>query len=417
MNIDQLFKHFKIENPSGGYFATNIQINGAKATTARLNVDAQSETFGWVTKDTKKDGGNNFGNYRRDRDCLEVKEYSKLYHQTELGLVRDNFQIIRELLHEGTEVTSFGRMARDSQDLRKFLEKLHQSADEICDERGKLINAVNGTNPDTPIFKLYLEKTSRTLCCDTKISDDGKRTLKAFCESRNQLENLPELLGFEGGVRGGNLPEKAPWTNRFRHYLEQIKNQNGNSPLGDLHYVAYELKPMRITGMNYGGAPDDVRKADDRRDHRLRSMDLLLKYEDNAVLTEVKMVGDGNSFSHPLVQLLYYTCFLTCKNQRNRLKRHYKVDGNKLWLCLILEDRDVPQHDKKNYREYPTDNKLRAYKEDKKQVLKFLNHSNVQEQLKAYFCGIFILTITETEDSKKDNYAWKVKEEIKIPFE
>jgi hypothetical protein len=127
-----------------------------------------------------------------------------------------------------------------------------------------------------------------------ELSDQGVALFNEFTEASALYTQLPELSDyFDQGSVG--VDEFGPRGQQFRVWLQGNSTINDGSDIG-LDYVAYELRPLRISGgciQSKQTAGIECTSAEGvSRDLRRISVDLLLRFEGYPLWTELKMQGD-----------------------------------------------------------------------------------------------------------------------------
>ena len=290
-----------------------------------------------------------------------------------VNVLASNFQSIREAmpLHESEDVrdVAIGTLARDGAEMGKVLNALEMRTADILN----IVEALS-RSLDTPLSTIRYELgRSIRLMAGTDLSEQGKSVLAAFSQSQAIYATLPSLRGFgTGNMRGMGPPGMKGAS--LRWYMQNnTVNPLGTSP--PVAYVDYEIKPLNIS---------DTLKWTCRTDPRTESVDLLLTIEDTPALAEVKMDGDDFT-SKALVQLLYYAAILANPSQAIRLSREFRLPAfEKLWLCVIAEERQAT-------------NRVN-FESDLMQTLDFLRHAKSKACLSPFFAGVAVLVIQKATD-------------------
>src|SRR5690606_39032827 len=117
-------------------------------------------------------------------------------------------------------------------------------------------------------------------------------------------------------------------------WFQQAHLLLGPTEEAGLEYVAYALRPLRLSGAEF-------RWERQTQDARRLSIDLLCRFQGQPVWTELKMNGDTWT-SSALQQILLYGAMVAGGHQARRLHSLYgaEFDQGRQWLAVLVEDRD-----------------------------------------------------------------------------
>ena len=352
---------------TGGYILTNVAYQGRKATVF-LNI-AGASSASWRSAERPKATPLTLTSppftLTSETACLSSNTLNAL--ATHFEAIRQSFP---EAAFSKTQKAAIRKLRSGSVEMTNVLNALEARSDDIrhlCESLSRSI--------DTPIYKMRKLKKPLQLVSDSSLSDAGKKLLASFAESVAVYDALPTLTGFGVGNdnRGKTRPNKRDAL--LRHFMEA----NRSNPLQGklrLDFVAHELKPLNIANRlrwSCDGNP------------RTDSIDLLMAYQSDAVITEVKMAGDSFA-SVALVQLLYYAAVLSAAHQKDRLKRWFPQLGDgRPRLGIIVQERN--EADEKGFHD------------DLKAVLTFLRLREAASVLGTHFGGAVVLVVERIGDS------------------
>ena len=215
------------------------------------------------------------------------------------------------------------------------------------------------------------------------MSDAGQELLANFPQATTCYVSVPQLREYciQESVREGEL---GPAGEQFREWFQQARRLSGPAAEAGLEYVAYALRPLRLSGAEFrynqqDGQPNDVRKL---------TTDMLCRFQGQPVWTELKMANDTWT-SSALQQILLYGAMVAGEHQSRRLQYHYgaEFEQGRQWLAVLVEDRDD-----------------RAFLEDFDQTLRFVQLLAAKKVIQEHFVGIILAKITGHEGQ------WRISE-------
>ncbi|TWT60837.1 hypothetical protein [Rubinisphaera italica] len=240
---------------------------------------------------------------------------------------------------------------------------------------------LNDLPVETDLYNAYLNHPrSLRLFDGNEVSNAGQELLNNFSNAATCYVQIPQLREYfiQENVQEGDL---GPSGERFRQWFQQ----NFRLPVSGeevlLEYVAYALRPLRISGAEfyYNQLENDTRGL---------SVDLLFRYNGLPVWTELKMVGDTWT-SSALQQILLYGSAVAGEHQANRFQSIYGAEfgTGRHWLAVLVEDRDDP-----------------AFQADFDQTLRFVQLPTSIPVIQEYFRGMILGKI------KKDGDQWEISD-------
>lgn len=186
--------------------------------------------------------------------------------------------------------------------------------------------------PEDFVYRMFRDTGDRLA---SRLGSWFARSVKDF----SNYENINEE--FVPPERQGKQPERLP-DDKFafaRDVVVKIAERNCSidGEKSDLIYKERELSPYRTTGGQFvGGASAKSSGAG--------GIDIVLARGCVPVLAEVKSRRDTNPMV-ALIQLLTYAAEMAPSNQRERLRKHYKVDAvEPMELLLVLQSRGEEDH-------------------------------------------------------------------------
>jgi len=237
---------------------------------------------------------------------------------------------------------------------------------------------------ETNLYQEYLKHPrSLRLFDGDMVSDTGREMLANFSQATACYVSVPQLREYciQESVREGEL---GPAGEQFREWFHQVRRLSGPAAEAGLEYVAYALRPLRLSGAEFrynqqDGQPNDIRKL---------TTDMLCRFRGQPVWTELKMIGDTWT-SSALQQIFLYGAMVAGEHQTKRLQSYYgaEFDQGRPWLAVLVEDRDD-----------------RAFLEDFDQTLRFVRLTSVKKVIQEHFCGIILAKI------KGDDGQWGISE-------
>ncbi len=237
---------------------------------------------------------------------------------------------------------------------------------------------------ETELYRSYLNHP-RSLCFfdGDVVNDTGQELLDNFKNATMRYVKVPELREYciQESVREGEL---GPAGEQFREWFQQARRLSGPAQDDGLEYVAYALRPLRLSGAEFrynqqDGQPNDIRKL---------TTDMLCRFQGQPVWTELKMANDTWT-SSALQQILLYGATLGGEHQARRLQSRYEAefDQGRQWLAVLVEDRVD-----------------RAFLEDFDQTLRFVQLPAAKKVIQEHFAGIILAKI------KGNDGDWQISE-------
>ncbi len=234
---------------------------------------------------------------------------------------------------------------------------------------------------ETDLYRSYLKHPRSLRLIDGEVmSDAGQSLLANFSQATTCYVQVPQLRGYsiQESVREGEL---GPAGEQFREWFQQARRLSGPAADAGLEYVAYALRPLRLSGAEF-------RWETQTQDARRLSIDLLCRFRGQPVWTELKMNGDTWT-SSALQQILLYGAMVAGEHQAGRLQSHYgaEFDQGRPWLAVLVEDQDD-----------------RAFLEDFDQTLRFVRLPAAKKAIQEHFAGIILAKIKGLEGQ------WQISE-------
>ncbi len=243
---------------------------------------------------------------------------------------------------------------------------------------------------ETSLYREYLKHPRSLRLLDGEvISGDGQDLLANFSEAVTCYGQVPQLRGYciQEAVREGEL---GPAGEQFRAWFQQAHLLSGSREEAGLEYVAYALRPLRLSGAEFrfnqqDGQPNDIRRL---------TTDLLCRFRGQPVWTELKMNGDTWT-SSALLQILLYGAMVAGGHQARRLHSLYgaEFEQGHQWLAVLVEDQDD-----------------RAFLEDFAQTLQFVQLPAARMVIREHFAGIILAKMKENDDGQWQISEWHVIE-------
>lgn len=284
----------------------------------------------------------------------------------DVNTLANNFQVIWEAVPPSAVVeggVGVGNVSQTGDDMRLLLAGLEQRSGDILAIEDALVVPL-----DTSLLSIRRALSRSVVLTEGGgLSDNAKSVLAAFSESQRVYAGLPRLRGFgiENEKRGRDVPCRGD--GRLRYYL-QHNPVNSLATSRPLDYVAYELKPLNISGLKWNCSCDP----------RTDSLDLLMSFGGSPIFTEVKMAGD-KFVSAAVVQVLYYASILANDRQKDRLAEEIPgLRPQPPWICVIAQQRDDS-----------------GFASDLDGAVRFLQHQETRDVLSPYFMGAIVLVIQE----------------------
>jgi hypothetical protein len=349
------------------FLLLNVAVEGV-LTSVCVNVTSDSKA-GWRRKE--KDVGMELD---LDNPNFDLTDRTLALTFGDVNALAENFHDIYEALPSVARSTgkmAVGKLHRDKPGMGLLLSALEMRTDDIM-----MICQALDDPLDTDLFARYRsKKKSVRLMNGDSPSETGTEILSHFCVSRQRHTMLPALREFGTKNAARKKGQVYVRCSQLRRFLANPENSLGT--INSLKYLDYELKPLNIASKHNWTSTVKF-------DFRLASLDLLMSLNDNPVLTEVKMDGDG-FVSSAIVQLLYYASILANDAQAARLIRSFPtLRKAKPILCVIAEDRRGSE-------------KVR-FDDDLKESLLFLRHDSTALALRPFFDGALVVIIEERPD-------------------
>lgn len=353
---------------SGLQILTNVSFEGNAPEAIRLNLASPNSS---LRRSFLRD------RFPRNASPFAIHNPSVLLSSDQLAGLQDNFAVVHEVL--GDE--RLGTISIESPAHEIMLPMFQARSHEIA----WIDSVLESLSLDSALYHSYLGHPR-----SVNLFDQGMATtpainlLNEFTEASDLYSQLPELRAYlvQGDVR---VDEIGPRGQQFREWLQKSSTITDGSGIS-LDYVAYELRPLRISGGCFRWnqkAADDITPVDGvSGDLRRVSVDLLLRFDGFPLWTEVKMKGDTWT-SCAFQQILFYGSMLCSGNQKRRCRRYFsnQFQGFQPWLGIIVEDRDDPD-----------------FLADFEQTLMLANSQITRTTLDGLFGGIVFGMIKKTSD-------------------
>ncbi|WP_237228827.1 hypothetical protein [Rubinisphaera sp. JC750] len=308
-----------------------------------------------------------------DEIPFQVLSPAVLLSMSELSGWAANFTFAAEAVGE----VSWGQIPQNDPRNDVPLPKLQSVIDQLL-EADSLLRELP---VETDLYRSYLKHPRSLRLLDGEVmSDAGQDLLANFAQATTCYVQVPELRGYciQESVREGEL---GPAGEQFREWFQQACGLSGSAADAGLEYVAYSLRPLRLSGSEF-------RWETQTQDARRLSIDLLCRFRGQPVWTELKMVGDTWT-SSALQQILLYGAMVAGGHQASRLQSYYgaEFEQDRPWLAVVVEDRDD-----------------QAFLEDFDQTLRFVQLPAAKKAVQEYFAGIILAKITRLEGQ------WQISE-------
>jgi hypothetical protein len=362
----QRLRHYRdfieaTDGASGLQILTNVSFDGNATEAIRLDLASPNSSLRSSTQRIQ---------FPRSKIPFEVHNPAIMLSSDQLAGLQDNFAVVHEALGDNP----LGKISIENSVHESILPMIQAKSYEI-DWIDSLLGSLS---LDSALYRSYLNHPNAVA-----VSDQGvAATLLAdFRQASELYSQLPELRAYlvQGDVRTKNI---GPRGQQFRSWLQESKTISNESGLA-LDYVAYELRPLRISGSNFQWKQNIVDDSSPTQgvswDLRRVSVDLLLRFEGCPLWTEVKMQGDTWT-SSAMQQILFYGSMLSSGNQKRRCRRHFsdQFQSFQPWLGILVEDQD--------------DSKCLA---DYEQTVKFASSQSLKSSLEDSFGGIVFGMIQE----------------------
>lgn len=308
-----------------------------------------------------------------DEIPFQVLSPAVLLSVSELAEWAANFTFVAEVVGD----VSWGQVPQNDARNDVPLQKLQAVIDQLLYTDSLL----RDLPVETDLYREYLKHPrSLRLFDGDMVSDTGRELLTNFSQATICYSQVPKLRGYciQESVREGEL---GPAGEQFREWFQQARRLSRPAAEAGLEYVAYALRPLRLSGAEF-------RWEKQTQDARRLSIDLLCRFQSQPVWTELKMNGDAWT-SSALQQIFLYGAMVAGEHQARRLQSHYgaEFDQGRPWLAVVVEDRDD-----------------RAFLEDFDQTLRFVQLPAATNAIQEHFAGIILAKITGLEGQ------WQISE-------
>lgn len=311
--------------------------------------------------------------FSRDEVPFQVLSPAVLLSLAQLAEWAANFTFVAEAVGE----VSWGQIPQNDSRNDGPLQKLQAVIDQLLEADSLL----RDLPVETDLYLEYLKHPrSLRLFDGDMVSDTGRELLANFSQAATCYVQVPQLRGYsiQESVREGEL---GPAGEQFREWFQQARRLSGPAADAGLEYVAYALRPLRLSGAEF-------RWETQTQDARRLSIDLLCRFRGQPVWTELKMIGDTWT-SSALQQILLYGAMVAGEHQTKRLQAYHgaEFDQGRQWLAVLVEDRDD-----------------RAFLEDFDQTLRFVQLLAAKKVIQEHFAGIILAKIKGHEGQ------WQISE-------
>jgi hypothetical protein len=325
--------------------------------------------------------------FPRSTPPFRIHNPAVLLSSDQIAGLQDNFASV----HEGIGDTRLGSISIESSTHESMLPMIQAKSYEIV-----WIDTVLETlSLDSALYRSYLRHPKSLNLFDQGTATEQALTLLDETKEASDLyAQLPELRAYADQVEV-QTEDIGPRGEQFRRWLQQNEAITNDGDFA-LDYVAYALRPLRISGSTWkmGLSTEDSIPQGTVQDLRKAALDLLLRFDGHPVWCEVKAKGDTWT-SSALQQILFYGTMLNSGNQKRRCRRYFTNQFNQFhpWLGILVEDRDDPR-----------------FLADYEQTLKFAQSEVFTTMLADLFGGIIFGMIQETESgwklSRSDVVRW-----------
>lgn len=308
-----------------------------------------------------------------DEIPFQVLSPAVLLSVSELAEWAANFAFVAEVVGD----VSWGQIPQNDPRNDVLLRKLQAVIDQLLEADSLL----RDLPVETDLYRSYLKHPRSLRLIDGEgMSAAGQNLLVNFSQAATCYVQVPQLRGYsiQESVREGEL---GPAGEQFRECFQQARRLSGPAADAGLEYVAYALRPLRLSGAEF-------RWEKQTQDARRLSIDLLCRFRRQPVWTELKMIGDTWT-SSALQQILLYGAMVAGGHQARRLQSYYgaEFEQGRSWLAVVVEDRDD-----------------RAFLEDFDQTLRFVQLPAAKQVIQEHFAGIILAKI------KEDDGQWGISE-------
>lgn len=360
----------RVANRPGQYVVLNVAFPDGNAEAVRVNI-------GRDTASCVRANGSILGRWRRENPPFNPLQNAVALSSPCLKIWRRNFACIHDAIPFQEPLVDIKQ-----EDPRNTRILTHLQA---CEAEIHTINHALMTLPvQTALYHGYHAKASIAALADHQnLLNHGKLLLHNVGVAIDVYSNVPRLaLPFNEEGVGEPQPQQRGAV--LRAFLQRGPNQLGCDP--PLDFIDYEVRPLRINGLNWqqNVPPGDI---------RFDAADLLLAYNGSLLVAETKMVGDTWP-SSGLQQVLYYGSMLAHADQIRRAEQIYNLHfARDVWLGLIVQRRDDL-----------------AWRADLGQTLAFATHPQTMVTLADHFAGLRVVEIEEVPP------GWRIVIEHRIPW-
>lgn len=307
--------------------------------------------------------------FKLDEIPFQISSPTVLISVSKLAEWAKNFSFVAEAVGE----VSWGQIPQDDSRNDVPLQNLQSIIQQLLDTNSLL----SSLPVETDLYRSYLKHPQNICLLDGEgVSDAGQELLANFSHAVICYIQVPELREYciQESVREGEL---GPAGEQFREWFQQAHRLSGTTEDIELEYVAYALRPLRLSGAEFRFNQQDAQQGDIRR----LTTDMLCRFRGQPVWTELKMNGD-NWTSSALQQIFLYGAMVAGEHQARRLQSLYgaEFDQGRQWLAVLVED----QAD-------------RAFLDDFDQTLRFVQLPATKRVIQDHFAGIILAKIEEDE--------------------
>lgn len=347
----------------GLHVITNVSIQGGNAEAIRLNLDLPNSSYRRIGSPSKT--------FPRSQPPFDVLSPSLLLSAEQLREWQRNFASVYDAV--GDEM--LGNIGQNDPVNETILQRLQARSFEMLHIDGLLKKLAM----ETALYLSYQKKAKKIdLLQGNDPTPVGRTLLQDFDEAVATYSQIPELRHYlvQNDPVAGDL---GPRGQQYRQWLIQ----GPGMPISDgcsLECVAYELRPLRLSGKHFCWNQSN-------EDLRLVSVDLLCRYHDQPVWCEVKMAGDTWT-SSAVRQIFFYGSMLANGHQHRRLMRFFgdQFGVFRPWLGVIVEKREDPE-----------------FLRDFEQAISFAQHKATRDVLQPHFDGMVFTMI------RSDGGGWAVE--------
>jgi hypothetical protein len=346
----------------GLHVLTNVAFEGGDPESIRVNLDAPNGSYKRVGHPPQV--------FSREQPPFEILSPSLLITADTLRQWQDNFASVNDAVGG----VALGNLPAEDPANDQLLSQLQARSFEIA----HIDTLLESLPVETPLYLRFADHPKTIdLIRDGTLAQGGQDLLDRFSKSLSVYSQIPELRRYFDVVQTGDLDLRG-------ERLRQWFTNHGPLDCGDggiLEYVAYELKPLHLSGGCFHWRQDG--------DLRLVSVDLLCRYGDQPVWTEVKVQGDTWT-SSAVLQILFYGAMIASGHQRRRLQTHFpeRFLNPRPWLGVFVEQRPGKPE----------------FLQDWHQAIAFSQHEAVGEALRPHFNGIIFVLLS------KHNEGWAVEQ-------